>query len=89
MNDKILEEVLEWYERQKKNPDIEALVDLVINKTADILLDEIKTELKNEFDTGNLKHPFIISGDYYLDLKMKEIKEKCVQRIPTDITPEE
>ena len=79
MNDKILEEALKWYESQGKNPDIGDFVNLVINKTADAIFDEIKDSLKNEFATGNLKHPFIISGDYYLDLKLKEIKEKCVK----------
>ena len=76
MKDKILEEALQWYESQKDKPDISDFVDLVIHKTTDAILDNIKNELKNEFDTGNLQHPFIISSDYYLDLKLKEIKEK-------------
>ena len=41
-----------------------------------MLFDEIKDELKYEFEKGNLKHPFIISNDYYLYLKLKEIKNK-------------
>jgi len=41
-----------------------------------VLFDEIKDELKYEFEKGNLKHPFIISNDYYLYLKLKEIKNK-------------
>ena len=55
---------------------IEDLVEVAINKTSDILFDEIKDELKYEFEKGNLKHPFIISNDYYLYLKLKEIKNK-------------
>ena len=83
MKEKILQEAMEWYEKQGDNPDIGDFVDLVIHKTTDALLDEIKVELTNEFAKGNLKHPFVISGDYYLDLKLKEIREKCVP------TPEE
>jgi len=76
MKDKILQEALEWYEKQGDNPDIGDFVDLVIHKTTDAILDDLKTEFKNEFDTGNLQHPVVISSDYYLDLKLKEIKEK-------------
>ena len=76
MKDKILQEVLEWYESQSENPYIGDFVNLVIDKTTDVIFDEVKNELKNEFASGNLKHPFVISSDYYLDLKLKEIKEK-------------
>ena len=76
--DKILKEVINWYDqnRDKNNVFIEDFVDVIINKTTDILFDEIKDELKYEFEKGNLKHPFIISNDYYLYLKLKEIKNK-------------
>ena len=81
MKDKILKEALEWYEKHgdKNNVFIEDFVDLVIYKTADALLNEIKDGFKEEFKKGNLKHPFIISSDYYLYLKLKEIKNKCVE----------
>ena len=85
MKDKILQEVLEWYESQGKNPDIKDFVDIVIHKTADVIFDEIKTEFKSEFASGTLKHPFVISSDYYLDLKLKEIKEKCVKTPDDDL----
>lgn len=76
IKDKILQEVLEWYEHQDKKPDIfiEDFIEMVIDKTIDAVFDEVKNGLKNEFEIGNLKHPFIISSDYYLDLKLKEIK---------------
>ena len=86
MKDKILQEVLEWYKSQGKNPDIKDFVDIVINKTSDVIFDEIKTEFKSEFASGTLKHPFIISSDYYLDLKLKEIKEKCVKTPDDDLS---
>ena len=87
MKDRILEEALEWYENQEGNPDIEDFVDLVIYKTADSIFDEVKNELRNEFTNGNLKHDFAISSDYYLDLKFKEIKEKCVKSTINDFGP--
>ena len=87
MKDKILQEALKWYESQGKNPEIGEFVDLVINKTADAIFDEVESELKNEFAVGNLKHPFVISCDYYLDLKLKEIKEKCVKNSNNDLNP--
>jgi len=75
---KILKEVINWYDQHKDKNDvfIEDFVDVIIDKTTDVLFDEIKDELKYEFEKGNLKHPFIISNDYYLYLKLKEIKNK-------------
>lgn len=91
MKDKILKEVVEWYNQQKVKDDIfiEDFVDLVINKTADFLFEEIKDGFKEEFEKGNLKHPFIISSDYYLYLKLKEIKEKIVKTTKINISNEE
>ena len=81
MKDKILKEVMEWYDNHEEKNDvyIEDFVDLVIDKTTNALLDEINDELKVEFNKGNLKHPFIISSDYYLYLKLKEIKNKFIK----------
>ena len=76
MKDKILREAKEWYESQKENPDIGDFVDLVIDKTTDSVIDKVRQELENEFEIGNLEHPFIISSEYYLELKLKDIKDK-------------
>ena len=76
MKDKILREAKEWYESQKENPDIGDFVDLVIDKTTESVIDKVRQELENEFEIGNLEHPFIISSEYYLELKLKDIKEK-------------
>ena len=83
MKDKILKEAIEWYSKQedKKNIFIEDFVDLVINKTADILFEEVQEGFKEEFYKGNLKHPFIISSDYYLYLKLKEIKNNLLKTV--------
>jgi len=90
MKDKIQKEVLEWYEAQEGNPDvyIEDFIDKIIDETADALLEEVKDGLKDEFEKGNLKHPFIISPEYYLYLKLKEIKHKCIGKTLDDL-PEE
>jgi hypothetical protein len=87
MKDKILKEALDWYEKHgdKNNVFIEDFIDLVINKTADALFNEIKDGLKEEFEKGNLQHPFVISSDYYLYLKLKEIKSKCVLENTTEL----
>ena len=79
MKEKILEEALKWYKSQQENPDIEDFVGLIIDQTTDSLFDKIKDELKLEFDNGNLQHPFVISSEYYLDLKFKEIKDKYLK----------
>lgn len=79
MKGKILQEAKEWYESQKENPDIGDFVDLVIDKTTDSVFDRVKLELENEFAIGNLKHPFFISSEYYLELKLKDIKKKCTE----------
>ena len=84
MKDKILQEAKEWYESQKENPDIEDFVDLVIDKTTDSVFDKVKRELENEFAIGNLKHPFFISSEYYLELKLKDIKDKCKRSMNND-----
>jgi len=88
MKDKILKEVVEWYNQQKVKDDIfiEDFVDIVISKTTDFLFEEIKDGLKEEFEKGNLKHPFIISSDYYLYLKLKEIKDKVVKTTKINIS---
>lgn len=77
MKDKIKKEIIDWYENLE-NPDeesIEDFIEVVMNKTTDYIIEEIKKQFKDEFLTGNLKHDFIISPDYYLELKLKEVKQ--------------
>ena len=91
MKDKILKEVVEWYNQQKVKDEIfiEDFVDIVISKTTDFLFEEIKDGLKEEFEKGNLKHPFIISSDYYLYLKLKEIKDKVIKTTKINISKDD
>ena len=82
MKDKIRKEALKWYDSQEEKPNvfIEDFVDIVIDKTADNLIEEIKKGLKEEFEKGNLQHPFVISDDYYLYLKLKELKKNALEK---------
>ncbi len=57
-----------------------------MDKTTEGLLEEVKKQLKNEFLTGTLKHDFIISPDYYLELKLKEAKQNFSKS--NDISPQ-
>ena len=86
MKEKIVQEALKWYESQDKNSEIniEDFINLVISKTADVIFNEVRIELNNEFANGTLKHPFVISSDYYLELKLKEIKDKCIKNAIND-----
>jgi len=87
MRQKIFKEALSWYKKKNEGSevDIEDFVNLVIDKTADSIFEKVNNELKVEFKNGNLQHPFIISSDYYLDLKLKDIKQKCVNKTEYDI----
>lgn len=78
MREKIKKEALEWYGNIDctDTKAVEDFVDLIMNRTSDVLIETIKQELKNEFQTGTLKHDFIISPDYYLELKLKEVKQQ-------------
>jgi hypothetical protein len=40
------------------------------------MFETVQKELEEEFVKGNLEQPFFISNEYYLELKMKDIKNK-------------
>ncbi len=77
MKDKIKEEEIEWYESEenRNGQSIESLVYLILNKTEEAVVDEVKTVLKKELRDGTLKHNHIVSPEYYLELKLKEAKQ--------------
>ncbi len=77
MKDKIKREALEWFENNECTDDeaIGCFVDMIMDKTTEGIFEEIKKQLKDEFLSGTLKHDFIISSDYYLELKLKEVKQ--------------
>ena len=80
MKDKILREIMEWYNNQSQKPEhlTEEFLDTVINTTADVIIEKIQMELTDEFEKGNLKHSLILSDEYYLYLKLKDIKNEIV-----------
>jgi len=91
MKNKIKEEIMEWYE-SLENPDDESLedfIELVMDKTTDFILEEIKKQFKDEFLSGNLKHDFVISPDYYLELKLKEVKQNFFKDANVDLPSDE
>ena len=60
-----------------------------LNKTQKDIQKAVRDFVKGEFDKGNLKHPFIISSDYYLYLKLKEIRDKFIKTKELDTSDEE
>ncbi len=91
MKNKIKEEIMEWYENLE-NPDDESMedfIELVMDKTTDFVLEEIKKQFKDEFLSGNLKHDFVISPDYYLELKLKEVKQNFFKDADVDLPRDE
>lgn len=91
MKNKIKEEIMEWYENLE-DPDDESLedfIELVMDKTTDFILEEIKKQFKDEFLSGNLKHDFVISPDYYLELKLKEVKQNFFKDANVDLSSDE
>lgn len=77
MKAEIMKEVLSWLEDNECDDEeaVKNFVNIIMDKTTESLLEEVKKQLKNEFDTGTLKHDFIISPEYYLELKLKEAKQ--------------
>jgi hypothetical protein len=76
MKDRIQKEIVDWYKEKNHDVDMDELVDLVISKVSDSMFDTVQKELEGEFQKGNLEHPFFISNEYYIELKMKDIKNK-------------
>ena len=77
MKDKIKAEAIEWHKsvENHNSQSIETLVDLIMDRTVLALINEVKTVLKKEFKDGTLKHNHVISPEYYLELKLKEVKQ--------------
>ena len=90
MKDIIKKEALKWHENVEShnNESIEQFVDLIMEKTTDLLFEEVKKQFKEEFVTGNLKHNFVISPDYFIELKLKAAKENF-SRTTLDISENE
>ena len=83
MKDEIKKEALSWFENVAINDDesLGNFVDHIMDRTTDALLEAMKKELREEFQSGNLKHNMVISPEYFLELKMKEVKHNFSKRI--------
>lgn len=79
MKDKLKQEITEWYEN-----DNEEFIEQIFDKTTDEIIEEVGKKLVNEFRMGNLRQPFIISNEYYVELLLKQIKEKMCERMGAD-----
>jgi hypothetical protein len=80
MKEKILKEALDWFEQHydKNNIFLENFIDIVVDKTSNVLFEKVNNDFKEEFEKGNLKYPFIISNNYYfLSPRLNDIKNKC------------
>ena len=91
MKDEIKKEALSWFENVSINDDesLGNFVDHIMDRTTDALLEAMKKELRDEFQSGNLKHNMVISPEYFLELKMKEVKHNFSKRIvDEEICPE-
>jgi hypothetical protein len=83
VKDEIKKEALSWFENVSINDDesLGNFVDHIMDRTTDALLEAMKKELRDEFQSGNLKHNMVISPEYFLELKMKEVKHNFSKRI--------
>lgn len=80
MKDKIKKEIIDWYTKNESNIKIDEFVEMIIDKTTDELINEIKNELNQEFKIGNLKQPLSISNEYYIHLKMTDIRNQIYRK---------
>lgn len=81
MKEAIKKEVLEWYKNKEGHPNewIEDCIDLIMQKTTDAVIEETSKKLKNEFANGTLNHDFSITREYYIELMLKGVEEKCLK----------
>ena len=79
MKNRIKKQAIEWYNKNSSKFEIDEFVEMIIDTTTDELLEQIHNELNQEFEVGNLKQPLSISNEYYLTLKMKDIKNQITK----------
>ncbi len=80
MKDKIKKEAIEWYNNNESNIQIDELIERIIDKTTEEIITQIQNELNQEFKNGNLNQPLSISNEYYLHLKMTDIKNQMYRK---------
>ncbi len=80
MKNRIKKEIIDWYNNNETDIQIDEFIDIIIDKTTEELISEIQNELNQEFKLGNLKQPLSISNEYYLHLKMTDIKNQIYRK---------
>ena len=81
VKEKIQQEISDWCNSKERSPEMDEIVDHVISRTSETLFETIRKEFEEEFSKGNLEQPFFISNEYYLELKLKDIKNKLLKSI--------
>ena len=79
--DDIKKELVTLYKSRKKQKDksIEMFADSIIERVTDAVIEEVEKILKKEFKDGTLKHNHVVSHEYYLELKLKEVKHNLLK----------
>jgi len=77
----IKKELVTSYKNRKEQDDksIEMFADSVIEKVTDNVIEEVKKVLKKEFKDKTLSHSHVVSHEYYLELKLKEVKHNLLR----------
>ncbi len=85
MKERILKEITEYYKNKEQTEEIpDEVLKIIINTATDEIFERLKIDLKNEFETGNLQHPFFISDEYYIHLKLTDIKNGILSKVLSD-----
>ena len=81
MND-IKKDMITWCKKREKhdNKSIEMFVDSIIERVSDTVIKEVKKVLRKEFGNKTLSHGHIVSPEYYLELKLKEVKHNLLKK---------
>ncbi|GAI11794.1 unnamed protein product, partial [marine sediment metagenome] len=67
---------------KKKQDDksIEMFADSVMERVTNAVIKEVEKVLRKEFKDGTLKHNHVVSHEYYMELKLKEVKHNLLKR---------
>ncbi len=81
MND-IKKELVTLYKNRKKQNDksIEMFVDSIMERVTDAVIKEVEKVLRKEFRDKTLSHGHVVSPEYYIELKLKEVKHNLLKR---------
>lgn len=80
--DDIKKEMLTWCKKKEKHDDksIEIFADSIIERVTDVVVKEVEKVLRKEFRDKTLSHGHVVSPEYYIELKLKEVKHNILKR---------